>query len=164
MLGLVTFHLVNNKSATSKLVYRTFDNNIIISYSGYTFSCVLSRTEREIKQETEQVVQQREEVIRKTDLFNTGAPNDKLHGRTVIGALPSPSYNVKETGKVVVKIKVNRAGTVVEAHPGADGTSLIDEAAWEAAQKAAMNTQFNTKADAPEFQYGTITYFFNITY
>ena len=93
----------------------------------------------------------------------TGAPNAKLQGRSVIGALPSPSYNIRESGTVVVKIKVSRDGTVVEAQPGATGTNLTDATAWEAAKKAALKTQFNMKADAPEFQYGTITYIFNIT-
>lgn len=91
-----------------------------------------------------------------------GQPNAKLAGRTVIGAIPSPSYNVKETGKVVVKIKVDRNGTVVDAQPGETGTNLTDKTAWDAAKKAALRTQFNVKADAPEFQYGTITYIFNI--
>ena len=81
----------------------------------------------------------------------------------MIGALPSPSYNVQESGKVVVKIKVDREGTVVEAQPGADGTNLTNKTAWEAAKKAALKTQFNVNSDAPEFQYGTITYIFNIT-
>ena len=93
----------------------------------------------------------------------TGAPNAKLTGRTVIGALPSPAYNVTEPGKVVVKIKVNRDGTVVEATPGEAGTTLDKKEAYDAAKKAALKTQFNMKADAPEFQYGTITYIFNIT-
>lgn len=93
----------------------------------------------------------------------TGQPNAKLAGRSVIGAIPSPSYTVKETGKVVVKIKVNRNGEVVDAQPGDTGTNLTEKTAWEAAKKAAMRTQFNMKPDAPEFQYGTITYIFNIT-
>lgn len=93
----------------------------------------------------------------------TGAPNAKLSGRSVIGALPSPKYNVQESGKVVVSIKVNRDGTVVEAQPGAEGTNLTSASAWDAAKKAALKAQFNMKPDAPEFQYGTITYIFKIT-
>ena len=93
----------------------------------------------------------------------TGAPNAKLSGRSVIGALPSPTYNVQESGKVVVSIKVNRDGTVVEAQPGAEGTNLTSASAWDAAKKAALKAQFNMKPDAPEFQYGTITYIFKIT-
>ena len=93
----------------------------------------------------------------------SGRPNARLAGRTVIGALPLPSYNVQDRGKVVVKIKVNRDGTVVEAQPGEAGTTLTNKTAWEAAKKAALKTQFNMKSDAAEFQYGTITYIFNIT-
>lgn len=100
----------------------------------------------------------------------SGAPNAKLAGRSVIGAIPSPTYNIQESGTVVVRIKVNRDGTVVEAQPGYTDpddkslrTTLTSKTAWDAAKKAALNTQFNMKADAPEFQYGTITYIFNIT-
>lgn len=92
-----------------------------------------------------------------------GNPNAERAGRTIIGAIPKPTYNVSESGKVVVKIKVNRDGKVVEAHPGDIGTDLNNTTAWEAAKKAALQTQFNMKADAPEFQYGTITYIFEIT-
>lgn len=97
-------------------------------------------------------------------------PEARLKGRSVIGAIPSPEYNIKEAGKVVVKIKVDRNGTVVDAQPGYTDpeekslrTTLTDKTAWDAAKKAAMRTQFNVKSDAPEFQYGTITYIFNIT-
>lgn len=93
----------------------------------------------------------------------TGQPNAKLAGRSVIGDVPQPYYNVSESGKVVVKIKVDRNGTVVDAQPGDAGTNFTNAAAWDAAKKAALKTQFNMKADAPEFQYGTITYIFNIT-
>lgn len=93
----------------------------------------------------------------------SGHPNAKLAGRSVIGAIPQPSYNVTEQGKVVVKIKVDRNGTVVDAQPGDEGTNFTNKTAWEAARKAALKTQFNMKGDAPEYQYGTITYIFNIT-
>lgn len=92
-----------------------------------------------------------------------GEPNAKLAGRSVIGALPLPTYATKGEGKVVVKIKVDRNGIVVEAQPGDTGTTLIDKTAWEAAKKAAIKAQFSMKPDAPEFQYGTITYIFKIT-
>ena len=99
--------------------------------------------------------------IKEGDLV--GKPNAKLAGRTVIGELPLPTYSLQESGKVVVKIKVNRDGTVVEAQPGEAGTTLTNKTAWEAAKKAALKTQFNMKSDAAEYQYGTITYVFNIT-
>ena len=88
-------------------------------------------------------------------------PNAHLKGRTIIGSLPKPDYNSAESGKVVVSIKVDRYGAVVEARAGVAGTTLAIKDAWDTAKKAALETQFNIKVDAPEFQYGTITYFFN---
>ena len=95
----------------------------------------------------------------------TGQPNADLKGRTVIGGLPTPAYKIQESGKVVVRIKVDRHGKVVEAQPGATGTNLSSKEAWDAAKKAAMQAYFNSIADSEgaEFQYGTITYIFNIT-
>ena len=91
----------------------------------------------------------------------TGDPNAHLKGRSIIGSLPKPDYDITESGKVVVSIKVDRTGAVVEARAGVAGTSTCSKAAWDAAQKAALETQFTSNDDAPEFQYGTITYIFN---
>ena len=181
----IIFHLISNNSARSQLVYSEYGKEIRINYSGYTFACVLSRYKQhqttECKLAKEAICAGKVEDIEtpeplhqssvdKRKLFGSGkesntygAPNAKLSGRTVIGTLPLPSHNIRESGKVVVKIKVNRDGTVVEAQPGEAGTTLTNKSAWEAAKKAATRVQFNTKADAPEFQYGTITYIFNIT-
>lgn len=92
----------------------------------------------------------------------TGDPNAHLKGRSIIGALPKPDYDITESGRVVVSVKVNKNGAVVEANAGATGTNLSSKAAWEAAEQAAMKAQFTVKADGPEYQWGTITYIFNI--
>ena len=69
---------------------------------------------------------------------------------------------------MVVRIKVDRKGKVVEAQPGYSNpeerlfTTLNNKTVWEAAKKAALQAQFNEKSDAPEFQYGTIKYIFEI--
>ncbi|MBU0763888.1 MAG: TonB family protein, partial [Bacteroidetes bacterium] len=81
-----------------------------------------------------------------------------LSGRT--GNLPKPQYTSKEQGKVVVEIKVDRYGKVINAVPGAKGSTTHDKALWEAAKKAALNAKFNKKLDASEYQIGTITYTF----
>lgn len=91
-----------------------------------------------------------------------GEPNAQLEGRSVLGTLPSPEYNVQAYGKVVVEIMVDRNGTVVEANPGAAGTTVTDKTLWEAARAVALKAQFNLKADAPQLQKGTITYIFNL--
>lgn len=92
----------------------------------------------------------------------SGEPNAKLAGRSVNGTLPKPIYSIQESGRVVVKIKVDRSGNVVEAIAGDIGTTLNNKAAWEAAQKAAMKASFNKVDIGAEFQYGTITYIFKI--
>ncbi len=91
-----------------------------------------------------------------------GKPNHHLQGRDVDGAFPRPSYNVQESGKVVVTIWVDNYGKVQKAVAGADGTTVTDKTLWAAARKAAMETHFTMKSDAPALQQGTITYIFNL--
>ena len=92
-----------------------------------------------------------------------GTPNAHLAGRQVLGALPMPSYTVQQAGKVVVTIKVDQYGKVLEAVPGAQGTTVTDKTIWEAAKKAALESRFNMSSDAPIVQEGTITYVFHLT-
>ncbi len=92
-----------------------------------------------------------------------GEPNAHLAGRQVLGSLPKPGYTVQQAGKVVVTIKVDQYGKVLEAVPGASGTTLTDRTIWEAAKKAALGARFNMSSDAPAVQEGTITYIFNLT-
>jgi len=91
-----------------------------------------------------------------------GKPNARLKGRSAVVDLPRPTYNVQEEGIVVVKIWVDNYGTVKKAQPGEDGTTVTDKTLWAAARTAAMNTHFNTSADAPAMQEGTITYHFKL--
>ncbi|MBR1522069.1 MAG: energy transducer TonB [Bacteroidales bacterium] len=91
-----------------------------------------------------------------------GAPNAHVQGRSVIGKLPHPAYNSQVAGTVVVTIKVDQYGNVVEAVPGAEGTTVTDKSLWTAARNAAMKAHFNMAADAPALQTGTITYIFKL--
>jgi len=92
----------------------------------------------------------------------TGEPNARLKGRNIVGNLPSPSYDVQESGKVVVNIWVDQYGNVTKAVAGAEGTTVTNTTLWNAARKAAMGTHFNMSSDAPVQQQGTITYIFNL--
>ena len=91
-----------------------------------------------------------------------GTANAHVKGRSVLGTLPKPSYDSQMEGTVVVQVKVDQYGTVTEAIPGAEGTTVTDSRLWNAARKAAMDTKFNVKADAPVVQMGTITYIFKL--
>ena len=90
-----------------------------------------------------------------------GEPNYTLKGRTVVGSLVKPAYVGKEKGKVVVEIKVDGKGRVVEANAGFEGTTVIDKSLWKAAEEAARNTRFTPNADETLLK-GTITYIFKI--
>jgi len=84
-----------------------------------------------------------------------------LAGRGLVGSLPLPVYNVNEDGKVVVSITVDKDGNVTRAIAGAKGSSTLNKALLEAAEKAAMKAKFNPNLNAPE-QVGTITYIFKL--
>lgn len=90
-----------------------------------------------------------------------GKPSAKLEGRSSVGSLPLPEYAVKnKSGKVVVKILVDQYGTVTNAIPGVEGTTVQDKVLWDAAKEAAMKAKFNVSSSAPLMQEGTITYIF----
>ncbi|MGN0201304.1 MAG: TonB family protein [Candidatus Cryptobacteroides sp.] len=90
------------------------------------------------------------------------APNARLKGRNVLGALPRPAYTVQDEGTVVVDIWVDNYGNVTKAVPGAKGTTVSNQSLWAAARAAAMKAHFNQNADAPALQQGTITYIFKL--
>ena len=91
-----------------------------------------------------------------------GKPNAHVEGRSTVGNIPRPAYNVQESGVVVVNIWVDNYGNVVKAVPGGDGTTVLNKTLLTAARKAALETHFNMNADAPAMQEGTITYYFNL--
>jgi len=74
--------------------------------------------------------------------------------------LPLPKYDYQGEGRVVVEVSVDRSGKVIQAVPGIKGSSTLDEYLLKVAKDAAMEAQFQVKADAPVVQKGTITYIF----
>lgn len=73
-----------------------------------------------------------------------------------------PIYKIQEEGKVVVIITVNRLGNVVNAIPGAKGSTTLNKYLLAKAKEAAMKTKFNPKQSAPENQQGKIVYHFSL--
>jgi TonB family protein len=92
-------------------------------------------------------------------LSGGGGIDFSLAGRNPV-SLPKPEYNAKESGTIVVRIRVNREGKVISAEPGYKGTNILEESLLEAARKAALKARFNSKSDAAYTQAGTITYHF----
>jgi colicin import membrane protein len=86
-------------------------------------------------------------------------PSFSLSGRSA-QSLPKPSFPGNESGIVVVEVTVNKFGKVTEALPGVKGSNTINSDLLQAARKAALSASFNSDANAPAFQKGTITYHF----
>jgi TonB family protein len=84
-----------------------------------------------------------------------------LGGRGKI-ALPLPEYNTQETGTVVVRIKVDQNGHVIGAEIQPKGTTTTSNILKNAALEAARKARFTPDANAPEVQFGTITYTFKV--
>ena len=83
-----------------------------------------------------------------------------LGGRSLRGQLPVPNDDFSKDGDVVVRIKVDRNGNVVEVDAPQKGSKNYDNQMVEAAKRAARKAHFNADPSATEYQYGTITYKF----
>lgn len=84
-----------------------------------------------------------------------------LAGRKAL-TKPSPAYNCNEEGVVVVQITVDKNGTVVEAKPGARGTTNTADCLASQAKIAAMKTKWEASPTGAEKQVGTIRYNFSL--
>ena len=93
---------------------------------------------------------------------DSGDGNYRLGGRE---ALQKTKYvqDCNETGKVVVRIEVNRQGEVIAATPGVKGTTNNSDCLTDPAKRAALDTKFNSDSDAPSRQVGYITYIFKLS-
>ena len=74
--------------------------------------------------------------------------------------LPSPVYQCQGSGKVVLEIIVNRNGYVISAQINKAESQIAEECLIEVANRTALTSRFNEKADAPEKESGRITYIF----
>lgn len=98
--GEIIFRMEDNK----ELSYYEKGSTSFIVYSGYKFEC---------KNNLSPMV----EVSSSNGII--------LEGRTVVGTIAKPEYNVKESGTVVVSIWVDTYGNVVKVEPGAGELPLI---------------------------------------
>lgn len=76
------------------------------------------------------------------------------------GGLIRPAYNVNAEGRVIVNIRVNSKGRVIEATVG-QGTTASDATLLKEALKAAEKTRFN-EIEINKDDLGTITYTFTL--
>lgn len=82
-----------------------------------------------------------------------------LGGRGLAGTLPRPSFNLNVSGKVVVLITVDAAGTVKSTAIG-KGTTISSQEIRKAALSAAAKAKFKA-VSGTSITAGTITYYFD---
>ena len=80
-----------------------------------------------------------------------------LAGRGNISKVP-PEDDGNDEATVVLEIGVNRLGQVVEVKIKTKGSTVVSGAKVDKAKAAARKWKFSPKEDAPEVQYGTITF------
>lgn len=90
----------------------------------------------------------------------TASSGFSLAGRYLVGNLPRPAYNADVEGRVVIRITVNRDGSVKDAAYEQAGSTTNHGDLVNAARTAALRARF-TASDA-EIQTGTITYIFRL--
>ena len=88
---------------------------------------------------------------------SSGGNSWSLSGRGIKGTLPQPSNTFNQEGKVVVQIRVNAAGQVIQA--SITGGDVSDKQTQQLALEAAKKAKF-TEGDHD--QIGTITYIFKL--
>ncbi|MBS1773244.1 MAG: hypothetical protein JST82_10300 [Bacteroidetes bacterium] len=84
-----------------------------------------------------------------------GGISHTLSGRNII-AFPPPNADFREGGKVVIRITVNRDGQIVNRQVKSSTNSEIRNIALHKLDKV----RFNKSEDAPEEQFGEITFVF----
>lgn len=94
-----------------------------------------------------------------------GQGNYRLGGRKALQK-PTPDYPCDESGRVVVKIYVNRQGQVIrsspgERIPGGAGSTTASSCLYQQARRAAEKTSWQPDPEAPEVQIGYIIYNFS---
>ena len=92
------------------------------------------------------------------NLGGGGDGNYNLGNRKALNK-PRPAYNCQEEGTVVIEVRVDRNGKTVDTKV-ARGTTNYADCLTGQAEKAAMQTKWQAKPDAPFNQIGTITYRF----
>ncbi|GAA4275363.1 hypothetical protein [Aquimarina mytili] len=135
---------------------------------------IKSLTEIEEDIQTEEPEQNEEDVVIEEKKKEEVTPEEEktnnryssssytLKGRKVVGRLPNPVYTCNGSGKVVVKIEVNKNGYVIDTKIDKRNSTTRNECLFDNAMNYAKQALFS-KSDVEE-QEGLITYYFNYSY
>jgi hypothetical protein len=76
--------------------------------------------------------------------------------------LVTPQDDGQKTGKVAVRLSINKDGIVINAVPGVKGTTLNDRDLWQKCKDAVMGARLNQSENAPDVQVGVVIFNFKV--
>lgn len=76
--------------------------------------------------------------------------------------LVTPEDDGKKTGKIAVRLSINKDGIVINAVPGVKGTTLNDRELWQKCKEAVMGARLNQSENAPDVQVGVVIFNFRV--
>jgi hypothetical protein len=76
--------------------------------------------------------------------------------------LVTPNDDGQKTGKIAVRISINKEGVVIDATPGVKGTTLNDRELWQKCKDAVMGARLNQSSSAPDIQVGVVVFNFKV--
>jgi hypothetical protein len=76
--------------------------------------------------------------------------------------LETPRDDGQKTGKIAVRLSINKDGIVINAVPGVKGTTLNDRELWEKCRQAVMGARLNQSDNAPDVQVGVVVFNFKV--
>jgi hypothetical protein len=100
-------------------------------------------------------------------LSNTYGEGGSGFGETPIALrrftnLVTPKDDGQKTGKIAVRISINKEGIVINAVPGVKGTTLNDRELWQKCKEAVMGARLNQSSTAPDVQVGVVVFNFKV--
>jgi hypothetical protein len=76
--------------------------------------------------------------------------------------LVMPQDDGLKTGKIAVRIKINKAGLVIDATAGVKGTTLNDRELWQKCKEAMLGARLAPSETAPDVQIGVVVFNFKV--
>lgn len=76
--------------------------------------------------------------------------------------LVTPADDGQKTGKIAVRLSINKQGIVIDAVPGVKGTTLNDRELWQKCKEAVMGARLNQSENAPDVQVGVVVFNFKV--
>ncbi len=100
-------------------------------------------------------------------LSNNYSEGDSNFGETPIALrkftnLDMPQDDGQQRGKIAVRLKINKNGTVIDATPGVKGTTLNDRDLWQKCKDAIMGARLTQSESAPDVQTGVVVFYFKV--